>query len=357
MQVRPQPPHPGAVAADGEVRAEPERLGGDGFGQAADDPPAGREPGVGERPGEVGSPPENTAPGGERGGPPAPRRGTLPAQGDESAGAQGRGPPGRGAAGRLDVRRGRWGRLRRAVHGTPARGGHVADRRASTRAGRPVDGGDPLPDRPHRAGREQPQRHGQGERDAEPLEAGADQRRDQAFGALDETAVRGEPRALGARLDIRDHLPRDQADQRRDAERLLAADQAPPGDRGEQDAVRDAVADRVEHRPERRAEPAGPRHRAVDHVEQHEDGDQQRAEEQLAARDEHHRRGGGADGARDGDRVRGDAAGHQPAADRTGDPAEGRAEEVEHRSCSGGGSGVDRVQTSAETGRARPAAR
>ena len=32
VQVRPQPPHPVAVAADGEVRAQPERLGGDGFG-------------------------------------------------------------------------------------------------------------------------------------------------------------------------------------------------------------------------------------------------------------------------------------------------------------------------------------
>ena len=41
-QVGPQPADPGAVPAGGEVRAEPERLAGDGFGQATDDAPARR---------------------------------------------------------------------------------------------------------------------------------------------------------------------------------------------------------------------------------------------------------------------------------------------------------------------------
>ena len=146
------------------------------------------------------------------------------------------------------------------VHGPAARCGHVTVPRAcaaaSSRADRctatmrcPTVQTDAAASS-HSAG-------GQRVRDAQPLEAGADQRRDQALRPLDQAAVRRQPGPLGTRLDVGDDLAGDQADQRRHAQRLLAAGQAPPGDRREQHAVRDPVADRVEHRAERRAEARG----------------------------------------------------------------------------------------------------
>ena len=58
----------------------------------------------------------------------------------------------------------------------------------------------------------------------------------------------------------------------------------------------------------------------------------------------HDRRGRGADGAGDRDRVRGDAAGDQPAPDRGGDPADvRRAKRLSIDSCSVPGGGLSRV--------------
>ena len=106
----------------------------------------------------------------------------------------------------------------------------------------------------------------------------------------------------------------------------LPAAQAPPGERGEERAVGDPVAGGVEDRAERRA--VTPRARAIapsTQVEEHEDGDDERAEEQLPARQEPDGRGDGADGAGDRDGVRARRRGptSQPP-DRVGDAVDVR---------------------------------
>src|SRR6185312_15855740 len=105
----------------------------------------------------------------------------------------------------------------------------------------------------------------------------------------------------------------------------------PPGERGEEGAVGDAVAGGVEHRAERGAPAAGPCHRAVHQVEQHEQRDDERADEQLAAGQEPQRRRYGARGARHGDGVRRDPARDEPPAERLGDAVDVHAgDDVEH---------------------------
>ena len=165
-----------------------------------------------------------------------------------------------------------------------------------------------------------------------PGEPGADEREDQPLGPLDEPADHAQARPLGPRLDVGDQLPRDQADQGGDAEHAGLADaERPPGEGGEEGAVGDAVAGGVEHRAERGALAPGPRHRAVDQVEQHEHGDAEGAEEQLPAGQEPQRRGDGAHGARDGDGVGRDPAPHEPPTERLGDAVDVRTgDDVEH---------------------------
>ena len=139
-----------------------------------------------------------------------------------------------------------------------------------------------------------------GVRDAEAGEAGADEHQDQPLGALDEPDVAGQADALGPRLDVGGEHAEHQAEQReQDEQPVVARAGEPPDQRAEDRRVGRPVADGVEDGAEHRAAAAGPGQGAVEHVQQHEDGDGDRAPAQPAGADEEDRRRDGAQRAGD----------------------------------------------------------
>ena len=122
------------------------------------------------------------------------------------------------------------------------------------------------------------------ERDAERRagQAGADQHDDEPLGPLGDADGGGQAGRLGPRADVAGQRPEHQAQQApRNSATLVVAGEV-PAERAEDRGVGHPVAGGVQHAAERRVVPPGPGHRAVDHVEQHEDHDEQRADEPPA---------------------------------------------------------------------------
>ena len=207
----------------------------------------------------------------------------------------------------------------------------TAERRPVVTAGRPLGrshADQPLEHRPGGQHDECPDGDVEHDRHAEAVQAGANEDDQEPLGAFGRPAVGGEPAGLGTGLDVGDGLGEHEADQQpRTSAGTAVVDDGPPHQRTEQHPVDDAVAGGVQHRTEGRSDTSGAGHGPVEEVEQQEDGDDERARDEVAARQEPQRRHRRGNSTGERHRVRGDPRPDQHHADGIGQPCQGSPRE------------------------------
>ena len=163
------------------------------------------------------------------------------------------------------------------------------------------------------------------------MQAGGGQDEDEAFGPLGDADVAVGAQGLGARLDVGHPEAADHAEQRQPGEDLVASAAHKPYQQAREDGrVGEPVQGGVEERPPGAGLPGGAGDRAVEHVEQREEGDDDGADVELPQGVEHQRADDDAGGPHERDRVRGDADAHEAAADGGEQSGGGGTQDSQH---------------------------